>query len=154
MTTNGTWLAGAALATAVAMPVAADDWSAWVQVDRMTGEEEVFGVYTATRLDKPRPSVYADIEGDMIISCDDRTAWFRLSDSEGYLVEFMPHGTEDWLEIPARFDSEKVQELTAYNFGERSLLVFDMDPDMLSLAEGRRRVMMEVPSVKGPKPTR
>ena len=148
MKNNGPWLA--ALALAAAMPVAADDWTAWITLDRLTGDETVVGVYTAARPDEPRPSLYADIEGLLIISCDSGVAYFRLSDSEGSIVEFLPHGTADWIEIPIRFDNETVQELDTYTYGERYLLAFgNTDTDMLSLAEGRRRLRIKVPSDKG-----
>ncbi len=147
MKNNGSWLA--ALALAAAMPVAADDWSAWIVVDRFTGDEEMFAVYTVADPQKPRPSVYAGIVGSLNIHCSGGTAFFRLDDPEGYMVEFLPHGTEDRIEISTRFDNETVQELSAYTSGGRAILSFDRNLDMLSLAEGRRRVLMEVPSVKG-----
>ena len=145
MKNNGSWLA--ALAMVAAMPVAADDWTAMRLVDRMTDEEKVLGVYALTSPEEPRPSVYADIHGSLMIECRDRYALFQLIDTEGFVVDLLPPGMDH--EIRARFDNETVQELAAYTFGERSLLVFNPDPDMLSLAEGRRRVLIEVPSVKG-----
>ena len=153
MKNNGPWLA--AFALAAAMPVAADDWTAWTSLDRLTGDETVAGVYAAARPDKPRPSLYADIEGLLIISCLSGVAYFRLSDSEGSIVEFLPHGTANWIEIPIRFDNETVQELDTYTYGERTLLAigntyWETDTDMLSLAEGRRRLRIRVPSDKGP----
>ena len=170
MKNNGPWLA--ALALAAAMPVAADDWIAWRPIDRMTGEEEVFGVYAATRPEEPHPSVYADIEGLLIIECEVRdfviahelyagtvigSAYLRLIDSEGSVVEFMMlPGPKDWYKIRARFDNETVLELptfTVYTNRRRGRQIrkrtSPMFPNMLLWAEGRHQVRLEVPSVEG-----
>ncbi len=156
MTIKKPCLAVAALALAAAMPVAAGAsthhfWLAFISFDRMTDEEKVLGVYALTSPEEPRPSVYADIHGMLMIHCAEGVnAFFYLVDSEGYPVQFLPHGTEDWIEIRVRFDNETVQELTAYTLvGERTSLVFVSEPYMLSLAEGRSRVLIEVPSVEG-----
>ena len=146
MKNNGPWLA--ALALAAAMPVAADDWIEWRSVDRMTGDEYVW-VYAYTHPEEPRPSVYAETEGILVIDCEDREVWFRLNDLEGFLIEFLPHGTANWIEIPIQFDNETFQWLSAYTSGERAILSFDLNFDLLSLAEGRRRLLIEVPSNKG-----
>ena len=66
------------------------------------------------------------------------------------MVEFLPHGTARWIEIPIQFDNEPVQGVDAYTSGGRAILSFDKNFHMLSLAEGRRRLLVEVPSVKGP----
>ena len=150
MAIKTTWLAGAALALAAAMPVAADDWIAWITIDRFTGDEKMFAVYTDADPQEPSPSVYADIVGSLNIHCSDGTAFFRLDDPEGYMVEFLPHGTENWIEIPIQFDNETVERLSAYTSGGRAILSFDKNFDMLSLSEGRSRLLLEVPSVKGP----
>ena len=164
MKNNGPWIA--ALALAAAMPVAADAWIAITSHDRMTGENEVLGVYAQTRPEEPRPSGYGNIYGMLIFDCTEGAVFFQIldefknfeiEDRKSTTVEFLPRGTGDWIEIRARFDNEPVQWLSAYTFGERNALTFVSAPelvgfngfDMLSLAEGRRRLLLEVPSVKG-----
>ena len=146
MKNNGPWLA--ALALAAAMPVAAAEWNAMRDLDRMTGDEKVLGVYALTIAEEPRPSVYDYIYGMLIILCDGAASFQLWSDAADRIIEgFMPPGTEDLIDIRVRFDNETVQELSAYTFG-RTNLVF-VSADMLSLAEGRRRLLIEVPSVEG-----
>ena len=152
MNNNGSWLAALTLlALAAAMPVAADDWITFTKLDRMTGKEEVVGVYALTSPEEPRPSIFQNAEGQLLIACEDAHTIFTLADPDDHknkmITKFMPHGLEDWIEIRARFDDDPVQQLTAMR-GERSWLGFDMDPYMVTMAESRR-LLLEVPSVAG-----
>ena len=143
---NGHWLA--ALALAAAMPVAADDWTAWTHHDRLTDEVKVLGVFTATYPEDPLPkdSGYVSTQGLLSLFCDSRLSVFTMRDSHGVDIEkFMPSGK--FLEIRSRFDNETVQELSAFTDG--TVIGFYPEYDMLSLAEGRRRLRIEVPSIKG-----
>ncbi len=142
--------AAIALATSTC---AADAWSAWDWTDRMTGELEVRGAKSAvTRPDGYVPSRYEDIGGQLTIPCDGH-AGFRFVDPEGYVGPLLLWSDEhdiDVFEIRVRFDGEDVTPLTVYTYGRRSAY-FLIDPNdnavgLLSLAEGRSRVLIEVPA--------
>ena len=143
------------LASAVAlMPVAAQaQWKEHVEFDRITGEQRVAAMFSATILaDKPRPYLFNHVRGMLFARCGHAVAFVFATedgiDGPGLKIEF---SDLDELPIRARVD-DQIAGFQAYNRRDTdfpALLFPGADNDSLhSAIVNSGKLLLEIPTIE------